>query len=128
MLKKDEYIEFDIELAKQGREVRTRQGQKVKILTFDAKSEKPIVALIQRLFNHNEEYVNTYYFNGKDYKRQEKSSDDLVIMREKPQKTFVGYANLYTNGQLGEVFKTEKEAKDCLFSKENYVATIKIEY
>ena len=97
-------------------------------MTFDAKSEKPIVALIQRLFNHNEEYVNTYYFNGKDYKRQEKSSDDLVIMREKPQKTFVGYANLYKNGQLGEVFATEKEAKDCLFSRENYVATIKIEY
>ena len=127
MLKKNEYIEFDIELAKQGREVRTRQGQEVKILTFDAKSEKPIVALIPRLFNHNEEYVNTYYFNGKDYKRQEKSSDDLVIMREKPQKTFVGYANLYKNGQLGEVFKTEKEAKD-LSHNENYVATIKIEY
>lgn len=125
MLKKNEYIEFDIELAKQGGcKICTRDGAKVKILTLEAVNYKPIVALVTR-YNGTEDVVS-YWKSGRLGDR--KNGDDLVILREKPQKTFVGYANLYKNGQLGEVFATEKEAKDCLFNRENYVATIKIEY
>ena len=87
---------------------------------------KPIVALVIR-YNGTEDVVS-YYKSGR-LVGSRRSEDDLVILQEnKNAKTFVGYANLYKNGQLGEVFKTEKRAKDCLSIKENYVATIKIEY
>lgn len=37
---------FDLELAKQGHPVQTRNGRPVRIICWDRKSEYPIVALI----------------------------------------------------------------------------------
>ena len=105
MLKKNEYIEFDIELAKQGREVRTRSGEEVKILTFDARNEEPIVALVGKA----NQSLRSYPFSGR-YLSKSKSFGDLVIMREQ-ENAVIGYANLYANGTLGKVFATEDEAK-----------------
>lgn len=49
--------EFDLEAAKAGKPVCTRDGRKARIICFDAKCNKPIVALI---YDCNKETVLQY--------------------------------------------------------------------
>lgn len=53
---------FDLEAAKAGKPVYTRDGRKVRIICFDAKCNKPIVALIQG--SDNSEQIEYYTENG----------------------------------------------------------------
>ena len=67
--------EFNLELAKAGHPVCTRDGKPARIICFDAKGSYPIVAL---LYNNDEEFVRTFTNEG-FYSTGEESDYDLMM-------------------------------------------------
>lgn len=76
-------VPFDIEKAKQGAKVVTRDGHDVRILCYDRNSnDYPIVALVQSK-DDEDDGVNTYTKNGKYVNvNYEDTHDDLFIEEE----------------------------------------------
>ena len=120
---------FDLEKAKAGNPVRTRDGRKARIIAFDRRLfyknvSYPILALVER--SDGEDDVCGYNEKGKvliedgaEYK------DDLMMLPEKHE----GWVNVYkvVNGhESGKIFATEEEAKTK--ANDGRVATIKIEW
>lgn len=72
--------DFNIDAAEQGGIVRTRGGLPVRILCYDAKGNKPIVAIVE---NENEDKVVRYTINGRvdNFHSDTPRQDDLVIVR-----------------------------------------------
>lgn len=93
--------EFDLEAAKAGKPVCTRDGRKARIICFDAKGEKPIIALIA---NGNSEDVNYYYITGKVRFLDKEDENDLMMLPEKKE----GWILLRKDGC---VFDNEEVAK-----------------
>lgn len=120
---------FDLEAAKAGKPVCTRDGYKARIICFDAKGmHQPIVALVTQ--DNGVEYIETYYSNGRfndDINSQ--SSGDLMMLPEKKE----GWVNVYHN-EKGEywseqvLFSTKKEAVDFVHDHAQYVTTVKIDW
>lgn len=114
---------FDIELAKQGKPVCTRNGRKARIICFDRYNRqlRCIVALVTESTGLEELY--TYTLEGQ-ISRNEKSDYDLVMASEKK----TGWINIYPCQYPNEakialtgqyVFSTQQEArkqacKDCI--------------
>ena len=71
--------EFDLEAAKAGKPVCTRDGRKARIICFDAKYDKPIVALI---YDCNKETVLQYLESGRFFVDQIDKYDLMMF----PQK------------------------------------------
>ena len=109
---------FDIELAKQGQPVCTRDGRPVRILCYDFKSleNTPIVALIR--LNEHQEGVVYYYIDGKHFENGINDLD-LMIVTEKKE----GWINLYKS----DIYLTRE---DALNNKRpgDYFTTINIEW
>lgn len=80
---------FDLEAAKAGKPVYTRDGRKVRIICFDAKCIKPIVALIQG--SDNSEQIEYYTENGVFSNGGTGKNRDLMILLEKKE----GWVNIY---------------------------------
>lgn len=72
---------FDLEAAKAGKPVCTRDGRKARIICFDAKCDKPIVALI---YDYNKETVLQYLENGRFFVDQI-DKYDLMMLPEKKE-------------------------------------------
>ena len=66
---------FDIAKAKNGAKIVTRDGNKVRIICFDAKIEEPIIALIE---SNKGEYLESYNLNG--FRHADKFPDDRDLM------------------------------------------------
>lgn len=77
-------VDFNVDATKQGETVQTRGGLSVRILCYDAKGDKPIVAIIE---NENEDKVIRYTINGKvdNFSDGTPRQDDLVIVRAKQE-------------------------------------------
>ena len=73
---------FDLNAAKAGKPVCTRDGRKARIICFDMKGEHPIVALIEE---YNTEKIGWYYDNGKYLSNGEESPIDLMMLPEKQE-------------------------------------------
>jgi hypothetical protein len=114
--------EFDLEAAKQGKPVCTRDGRKARIICFDAKDNKPIVALI---YDCKKEIVLQYLENGRSFV-DEISNYDLMMLPEKKE----GWLNIYKNFEdtVCCVYPTEKEALEDGETEKDYITTIKIEW
>lgn len=119
---------FNLELAKKGYEVCTRDGRNARIISFDRKNVNGynIVALIDDNYN---ELIRTYTKKGYHDASIESESDlDLVM---KPMK-HEGWINIY-NGDgsknTGEGIYPSKESA-ILHRNElaDYITTIKIEW
>lgn len=83
---------FDIQKAKEGKSVYTRDGRKARIICFDAKcADTPIVALVS--LENEEEYLYRYYRDGK-FKKDGDSDVDLMMLPEKIE----GWVNVYKDG------------------------------
>lgn len=109
------------------RKIITRDGREVKrILCVDAKGDYPIVALIKSK-DEKEEYPLRYTVNGK-YSLYYEKSVDLFFVPEKYEK----WTNIYKESKedlfFGDLYSSEKEAKDNINSSANCVATVKIEW
>lgn len=70
---------FDLEAAKAGKPVCTRDGRKARIICFDAKCDKPIVALI---YDYNKETVLQYLENGRFFVDQIDKYDLMMLPPE----------------------------------------------
>lgn len=112
---------FDIELAKKGHPVCTRDGRKVRILCFDRKTlHYHIVALIE---NAPEDEEVVIYPDTGIYDAPDKSDEDLMLYTEMN----TGYINIYEDNTVSPIiYRTEEEAKKIADS--NIKETIKIEY
>lgn len=117
---------FDIELAKAGHPVCTREGEPVRIICYDRKNTKyPIMALIDK--GDSEDFVSyilqgTFYNNGKEHK------DDLFMAAVKKE----GWINVYSNGERActhsaDIHLSKEDALKCHFP-DTYVDTVKIEW
>lgn len=119
--------EFNLEEFKKNpsQKVVTRDGRAVRIICTDAKGDEPIVALVYNNIRE-EENVYTYNRDGIFYKDNDSCLDLFfdTIKRE-------GWVNIYKSNSkrdriAGDVFPSEKEAKEGKTIR--YITTIKIEW
>ena len=119
---------FDLQQAKDGKPVCTRNGKKARIICFDVKAKKPIAALIT---NDDTEEVHFYYDNGRSDQYLEYRYDLMMIPEKKE-----GWVNVYNS--LGVItfshnpYDTKEEAlasetEDHILNK-YYVDTVKVEW
>ena len=113
---------FDLEAAKAGKPVCTRDGRKVRIICFDAECNKPIVALI---YDCNKETVFQYLKSGRFFVDQIDKYDLMMLPRKKE-----GWLNIYKDFEdtVCCVYPTEKEALEDGETEKDYITTIKIEW
>lgn len=116
---------FDIQKAREGKPVCTRDGRKVRIICFDAKrkDEKSIISLVPSKDFPGFEDLIPYPNNGNYYGGHE-NDGDLMMLPEKHE----GWVNVYKGGLLDtKSYPTKKEAFDKA-CPEGYVDTIKINW
>lgn len=140
--KEKEYMEekklnlkpFDLEAAKEGKPVCTRDGRKARIICFDLKNNVcPIVAAVEE--NNNMEVL--YHYDTKGLNCYKKSEIDLMMLPEKKE----GWINIYNADTTfyyvdGRVFETKdeavQEAKEEVEKeqreKNEYIDTIRVEW
>lgn len=114
---------FDIQKAREGKPVCTRDGRKARIICFDLQSieKTPIVAAVQ--VTDKQEVIANYYENGQQFINGI-SELDLMMLPEKKE----GWVNMYKDGLLDtKSYPTKKEAFDKA-SPKDYVDTIKINW
>lgn len=107
---------FDLEAAKAGKPVCTRDGRKARIICFDRKSDAPIVALIM---DNDREETHSYYEDGKSVRNQ-KYDYDLRMLPEKKE----GWAVI----RRSDIYETEEQAKEVLLNSRVGVMIRKIEW
>lgn len=125
--KKLNFKPFDLEAAKAGKPVCTRDGRKARIICFDAKCDKPIVALI---YDCNKETVLQYLENGRFFVDQIDKYDLMMFPQKKE-----GWVNVYKSYNVGKkihcmasIYPTKEEAKKSSVVGFDYVDTVKIEW
>ena len=127
---------FDINLAKQGHPVCTRDGRKARIITYDKKGIYSIVALVED--GKDEETVMLYNSHGRISKPN--GGLDLMMTPVKHE----GWVNIYKSDDVQEdldsfalyqmqqgIFETKDEALGAVkksIKYSTYIATVKIEW
>ena len=120
---------FDIEAAKLGKPVYTRDGRKARIICFDVNNDKPIVAVIC-CKDGKETYPYTFYPNGLNMDNNVFSNTDLMMLPKKKEGWINICRNLNTNKtelDTKDIYNTKEEALQNLSSM-TYVTTVKIEW
>ena len=74
---KPEPTPFDVERAKRGDKVITRDGNDVRILCFDALGEYPVIALVK--VHAGYETATSYTAEGKFWTTEREASNDLMM-------------------------------------------------
>ena len=120
---------FNLEEAKAGKPVCTRDGKPARIICFDRKAKTyPIIALIDK---GPFEVVYTYNNKG-EYTNSSIGDFDLMMVLSKRK----GWVNLYKNSMInstedrvaGKIFATRNDALECISDEGRYVNTIEIEW
>ena len=119
---------FDLQKAREGKPVCTRDGHKARIICFDYNGETgdyPIVALVHyNKGNKCYERVLKYTSDGLFNKYRDcQHDDDLMMLPEKKE----GYVNIYCS-QVYNTLEKAKEAYKISGNDDNYLQTIKIEW
>ena len=107
---------FNLEAAKSGKPVCTRDGRKAKIICFSIRNTRPIVAVIS---NPDGDDIRLYYSNGA-LSRCEDTDFDLMMLPEKKE----GWINIYKE----QCYKTKEEAMQNKRNDYAYIDTIKVEW
>ena len=120
---------FDIQKAREGKPVCTRDGRKARIICYDRQSDHgfPLVVLVENTGAEKDEDVRCYRLNG----TTTEPSYNLMMLPEKKE----GWVNVFNHGNnatyVGNtIFPTEKLAKEAA-SRMNgvrYIATVKIQW
>lgn len=115
---------FDLEKAKAGKPICTRDGRKARIICFDRRDTDNhcIVALIEDKELPNKEWVRSYFDNGKYLSGDEESIHDLMMLPEKKE----GWVNIYRTQIYTTLEKAEKAYR--IAGDDNYLETIKVEW
>ena len=116
---------FDLEAAKQGKPVCTRDGRKARILCFDRFCCDEISTIVACVLSKDgkDENVIIYSSDGFMADKQHPCADDLMMLPEKKE----GYANIYRS-QIYDTLERAKEAYKRTCNNDNYLKTIKIEW
>lgn len=119
--------EFNLQKAKEGKPVRTKNGYPARIICFDAFGDRPLIALVA-IHEGEPEQICPYREDGK-YEKSRDSEFDLEMDSRKR----TGYVNLFRQGMsvipAGSIFESESEAKQVGKTYgEEYVTTVKIEW
>lgn len=121
--------EFDINLAKAGKPVCTRDGRKARIICYDRQCDHgfPLVVLVENPGAEKDEDVRCYRLNGV-------TADPGATLMMLPEK-HEGWVNVFNHGNndtyVGNfIFPTEKLAKEAvsLMNGVKYFDTVKIEW
>ena len=108
---------FDIQKAREGKPVCTRDGRKARIICFDSNGGRPIVALVTEC-DDEEEIPYKYHCDG-SYNCQSIPSDkDLMMLTEKR----IGWITINKDAGL---FKSKEEAER--YCTKDY-ATVRVEF
>lgn len=114
---------FDLQKAKEGKPVCTRDGRKARIICFDRRVNRPVVALIES--DNHEEALQCYFDNGRCC-CDVTSGYDLMMLPEKKE----GWVNVYKKEQnryVKGIFPSREIALNSISEKSReYIATIKI--
>lgn len=115
--------EFNLEAAKSGKPVCTRDGRKARIICFDQKDIAPIVGLVTGL--DGKESIYAFYKDGR-VSSQEERVDDLMMLPEKKE----GWVNIDKGGSgkiaISSPYSTKEEA--IYNDNETTIDTIKISW
>ena len=119
---------FNLELAKAGHSVCTRDGHDVRILCFDKKNSKyPIVALVNK---EKEEVIVNCGFNG-EVRKSIFHPHDLFMKPTKKE----GWINIYKYESEDRctyrgcaIYASKQNAIDEIMPSHSYIDTIKIEW
>lgn len=114
--------DFDLEAAKAGKPVCTRDGRNARIICFDTKGDKPIIALVETKGNKDIliEDVERYFINGHAVFEVGESELDLMMLSEKKE----GWVTIYKH----IIYKTKEAAKSNVNLGMELIDTIKIEW
>lgn len=119
---------FDLEAAKAGKPVCTRDGRKARIISFDRHGEDcPIIALVVDSKNAECEEVIDYTLDGICNENIiNHNKYDLMMFTRKKE----GWLNIYKDFEdtVCCVYPTEKEALEDGEIEKDYITTIKIEW
>lgn len=119
---------FDLEAAKAGKPVCTRDGRKARIISFDRHGEDcPIIALVVDSKNAECEEVIDYTLDGICNENIiNHNKYDLMMLTRKKE----GWLNIYKDFEdtVCCVYPTEKEALEDGETEKDYITTIKIEW
>ena len=119
---------FDIQKAREGKPVCTRDGRKARIICFDGKGDQPIIALVEAKGNKDAliEDVERYFINGHSVFEVRETNNDLMMLPEKK----VGWINVYKGGKLDAdyIYPTKADAVENIYQpmKDNYIDSIKL--
>ena len=109
---------FNLDAAKQGKPVCTRNGEKARIICFDLKNKDyPIIAAI------GDDYSETAFFyttRGEVIKGNYESEKDLMMLPEKKE----GWVNVYKE----RCYESKEEAIRHIAPGTHYIGTIKVEW
>ena len=116
---------FDLEAAKVGKPVCTRDGRKARIICFDRIDKfSHIVALITNL--DGREIIWGYEDSGAC--SNDNKNNDLMMLPEKKE----GWINIYKGGKMDAdfIYPTKADAVENMYPpmKDNYIDTIKVEW
>ena len=122
---------FDLEKAKDGKPVCTRDGRKARIICFDRIDAKPILALVRSTDGKGED-VFDYFVSGKRLANALESDLDLMMLSEKKE----GWVNVYRDCDGVNITKDDNiySSKEVAIASahfidgNNYVATTKINW
>lgn len=120
--------EFNLEEAKAGKKVCTRDGRPARIVCWDKAGEYPIVALVSIQDRTGKtERVVSYTIDGRCYISQQDVSD-LMMACEKKE----GWVNLYMEyGKLetgNKIYASREEAEEFAGECQEYFGTARIEW
>ena len=106
---------FNLEAAKAGKPVCTRDGRKARIICFDRKGNTPIVALIERV--DGIENLQCFYNDGKCF--NDSTSDiDLMMLPERKE----GWIVI----RRSDIYEKEEQAKEALLNSHTAMMVRKI--
>ena len=122
---------FDIQKAREGKPVCTRDGRKARIICFDRIDAKPILALVRSTDGKGED-VFDYFVSGKRLANALESDLDLMMLSEKKE----GWVNVYRDCDGANITKDDNiySSKEAAIASahfidgNNYVATTKINW
>lgn len=115
---------FNLEEAKAGKSICTRDGAPARIICYDAKGNHPIIALIEDEEGEREmprDYTIDGFFNNPNIP----SDSDLMMVGDKRK----GWINIYKRNldrTVGYIYRTESDARKNADS--NYITSIEIEW
>lgn len=116
---------FDIQKAREGKPVCTRDGRKVRIICFDAKDTQPIIGLYEKdIDGIVREYLCSYHMDGRMYDDLD-CGYDLMMLKEKKE----GWVNVYKGSVCISVYPRIYKSREEAVSDNttvNRIDTVKI--